>query len=111
MEGDGAVSGYRQGRTSRAERLVMQRLYRLTARLAHGFFRASRIRVPGVVRRLNRRMGALLAAPPQQRPGPPQQVAVSPQRDLIDELEALNRRVERLETGAYLNGIGRRPDS
>ena len=81
----------------------MRRLYFLTTRLARRAFRASGIRVPGPVRRLNRYLRRTIGAPSPRGPEPQHQ-------DFGDELAALNRRVERLETESYLDSIGHRRD-
>jgi hypothetical protein len=82
---------------------VMRRLYFLTAGLAKRLFRASGLRVPGAARRLNKYLGRKIDQPRQRSPEPRP-------LEYRDELEALKRRVERLETQSYLDSIGRRRD-
>ncbi|HYK94609.1 MAG TPA: hypothetical protein VE011_01925 [Candidatus Dormibacteraeota bacterium] len=74
----------------------MRSLYLLMVRVLRRFFRATGIPVPGAARRLDRAVKRSLTRPAG--------------RDHTDELEALNRRVERLETRTYLESIARRDE-
>jgi hypothetical protein len=77
----------------------MRSLYLRMVRALRRFFRAAGIPVPGAARRLNARLKGSMGAP-----------TVPKGRDFAAELEALNRRVERLETQTYLESIGRRDE-
>ena len=73
----------------------MRNLYLAVATAARRFFVVTGIPVPRFARRAHRALGAALG---------------DERHDLREEVEALQRRLERLETMAYLDRIGRPPD-
>lgn len=74
----------------------MRSLYGALVAVARRFFGATGIPVPRGARRLH-----VFLATPRAHDG---------QVSLREEVEALARAVERLETRAYIDEIGRRPD-
>jgi len=73
----------------------MRNLYLAVATAARRFFVVTGIPVPRFARRANRALGTALG---------------DEKRDLRQEVAALARRLERLETMEYLDRIGRPPD-
>lgn len=88
----------------------MRRLYRLAARLARRLVALTGRDVPRPIRRLNRYVRRLVGDAPPRSEGQRHKAPTPGAAALEAELEALNRRVERLETQAYLETIGRYRD-
>ena len=81
----------------------MRSVYSALASAAKQFFRRTGIPVPRFVRQVHRRIRSSRSdeAPPARRDSP---------GGMQEEVAALAHAVERLETMAYLDQVGRRPD-